>query len=275
MKRLMLIFICLACFGATATAKTVSGFQGDVLRLEIPAGAPADVAVEAFGKRWPVYSYQGKHIAWVGIHLYTLPDSYPLTWMAGTQKWHDMIAVKKGDFRISHIQVEKKMATFDEESLKRIKADQQAIKNAYHTPVSTKNSWPAMIEPAQGAISTPFAAQRYVNGKPRSPHSGIDIAAVEGTPVHAPLAGTVLLVSDMYLNGNLVAIGHGDGLTTVYAHLKRALVKQGDILKQGDVFAEVGSSGRSTGPHLHWGVHFAGAKVNPESMLHKEPHPSH
>ena len=253
-----------------ATAETFTAFQGDVLRIKAPVAASDNLQADAFGQTWPIYKHQGELVAWIGIDLKTKPKTYELTWHSSDKTSHDIIEVKKGNFRISHIKVAKKMASFDAKAIKRIRADQKAIKEAYKATVAIKNNWPEMVLPTVGIISTPFAAQRYVNGEPRSPHSGIDIAAVEGTPVHSPLAGTVLLVSDMYLNGTLVAIGHGDGLTTVYAHLKQSLVKEGQQLNQGDIFAEVGSTGRSTGPHLHWGVHFAGSKVNPKTMLNSK-----
>ncbi|WP_038248011.1 M23 family metallopeptidase [Ghiorsea bivora] len=264
------IFTLLLMFTAPAWATTYQAKQGDVLRIPAPIQG-SNLHVQAFNKSWPIYQKNGQYIAWIGIHLNTKPSTYDIQWTSGNSasvnQVLDKIEVQKGEFRISHITVKKKMSSFDKKAIQRIRADQAAIKKAYKTPVNIHNSWPAMIWPVEGIISTPFAAQRYVNGHARSPHSGLDIAAPLGTPVKAPLAGKVLLVSNMFLNGTLVAIGHGDGLTTVYAHLNKALVKSGDIVQQGDVFAKVGSTGRSTGPHLHWGVHFSGAKVNPKSML--------
>jgi len=251
----------------SAFSATFNAVQGDVLRIEVPQTTPMITQAQAFGKTWPIYKHEGKRIAWIGVHLKTKIKKYPLIWSSTNKSWSDDIQVIKGSFRISHIKVKKNMASFDAASLKRIRADQRAIKKAYKTAVTTKNTWPEMIQPVEGIVSTPFAAQRYVNGEPRSPHSGLDIAAPEGTSVRAPLNAKVLLVSDMYLNGTLIALGHGDGLTTIYAHLKHSLVQEGQELHQGDIFAEVGSTGRSTGPHLHWGVHFSGAKINPKSML--------
>ena len=263
-------FITILLLTQTAWAANYEAKQGDVLRIPAPINGD-NLNVQAFNKSWPIYEKDGKHIAWIGIHLKNKPGTYTIQWTsggaAGVNQATDTVDVKKGDFRISHIEVTKKMSSFDEAALKRIRADSAAIKKAYKTPVNIKPNWPEMIWPVEGVISTPFAAQRYVNGNARSPHSGLDIAAPTGTPVKAPLAGKVLLVEDMFLNGTLIAIAHGDNLTTVYAHLNKALVKEGDTLKQGDVFAEVGSTGRSTGPHLHWGVQFNGNKVDPKSML--------
>jgi len=272
MKNIIISFL-LLCASSQAWATTYHAKQGDVLRLTAPIQGD-NLHVSAFGKSWAIFEKDGKKIAWIGIHLNNKPSTYDVQWSAGGAasviQSTDKIKVQKGDFRISHITVEKKMSSFDDAALKRIRADSAAIKKAYNTPVSIQNTWPEMILPVKGIISTPFAAQRFVNGNARSPHSGLDIAAPTGTPVKAPLAGKVLLVSNMFLNGTLVAIGHGNGLTTVYAHLNKSLVKQGDVLKQGDIFAEVGSTGRSTGPHLHWGVQFNGNKVSPNTMLRNE-----
>lgn len=262
----VLLFLCSLI--SLSHADTYIANQGDVLRINIPASLPkAAVEVQAFEKKWPIFKRHEETKAWIAIHLNTKPGNYRLIWKSNGISLEEQITVSKGNFRISHIHVEEKMARFDEASLKRIRADQQSIALAYQQSVPIMPSWPEMRMPVDGEISTPFAAQRYINGNARSPHSGIDIAAPTGTPVHAPLDGIVLLVSDMYLNGNLVVIGHGSGITSVYAHLHQVLVKVGDHVNQEDIFAEVGSTGRSTGPHLHWGVHFLGAKINPASML--------
>ncbi len=268
MIRLLWVLLCIA---PQAYAASYEAAQGEVLRIPVPIQGNA-LTVHTLGKTWPIFEKNGQKIAWIAIHLKTKPGTYPIQWSSDHtsppyQHTTDTIQVVKGDFRVSHITVEKKMASFDKAALERIRADHAAIQQAYQTPTSIQNTWPAMIMPTKGVISTPFAAQRYVNGKPRSPHSGLDIAAPTGTPVKAPLAGEVVLVADMFLNGLLVVIGHGDGIHSIYAHLHKTFVKQGDILKQGDVFAEVGTTGRSTGPHLHWGVQFHGNKINPLSML--------
>ena len=253
-----------------AYAANYEAAQGDVLRIPAPIQGD-NLSVRAFDKTWPIFEKDGQKIAWIGVHLKTKPATYDIQWLAcgaaSVSQATDTVQINKGDFRISRITVEKKMSSFDEAALKRIRADSAAIKKAYQTPVSIQNAWPEMIIPTKGVVSTPFAAQRYVNGNARSPHSGLDIAAPTGTPVKAPLAGEVVLVADMFLNGTLVVIGHGNGINTIYAHLNKALVKQGDILNQGDTFAEVGTTGRSTGPHLHWGVQLNGNKVSPLSML--------
>ncbi|MDX8381075.1 MAG: M23 family metallopeptidase [Ghiorsea sp.] len=261
------------CWTQASWATTYQAAQGDVVRIPAPI-AGKHLQVQAFDKSWPIYQHEGKSIAWIGIHLTNKLASYKIIWTAvnneKTTQATDTIVIKKGNFRISHIEVTKTMSSFDKAALKRIRRDQAAIKRAYATPVDLQPLWPEMIWPVKGVISTPFAAQRYVNNQPRSPHSGLDIAAPVGTPVVAPLAGQVVLVEDMFLNGTLVTIAHGNGLSTVYAHLHKAMVKVGDVIKQGEKFAEVGTTGRSTGPHLHWGVQFNGNKISPKAMLKEE-----
>lgn len=124
------------------------------------------------------------------------------------------------------------------------------------------------ILPVEGRISGNFGNQRIFNGVPKSPHSGTDIAAPEGTPVKASGDGKVVLSGKNYFyTGNMVIIDHGQGLQTIYAHLKEAKVKEGDTVKQGDIIGLVGKTGRATGPHLHWGASLNNVRFRPHSLL--------
>jgi hypothetical protein len=119
-----------------------------------------------------------------------------------------------------------------------------------------------MIWPVEGRISGRFGSHRILNGEPRSPHTGLDIAPGQGALIVAPLGGRVTLVSDQYLTGNTMVIDHGHGISSVYAHMERAIAKEGDMVKQGDPIGTVGMSGRATGPHLHWGMNWCGKRLN-------------
>ena len=119
-----------------------------------------------------------------------------------------------------------------------------------------------MIWPVKGRISGRFGSHRILNGKPRSPHTGLDIAPGQGALIVAPLGGKVTLVSDQYLTGNTMVIDHGHGISSVYAHMERAIAHEGDMVKQGDPIGTVGMSGRATGPHLHWGMNWYGERLN-------------
>lgn len=122
--------------------------------------------------------------------------------------------------------------------------------------------------PATGRVSTHFGAQRFYGDVPASYHGGMDIAAPTGTPVVAPIPGVVRLATGPFaLEGNMIIIDHGRGLHSVMMHLSRIDVNVGDVVAQGDKIGAIGSTGRSTGPHLHWGMTWHGVRVDPEALL--------
>ncbi len=122
--------------------------------------------------------------------------------------------------------------------------------------------------PVQGRISGRFGNQRVYNGKPGSPHSGMDIAAPSGTPVLAPAAGIVTFAApDLYLTGGTLLLDHGFGISSNFLHLSRIDVKVGDRIEQGQVIGAVGATGRATGPHLHWGMNWFDVRIDPLLVL--------
>lgn len=128
------------------------------------------------------------------------------------------------------------------------------------------------IWPVVGRISGVFGSQSILNGQPRAPHGGVDIAAPPGTPVVAPEGGTVTLAEpDFYLTGGTIIIDHGYGLSTVYFHLSRLDVRVGQKVAQGEVIGAVGQTGRATGPHLHWGVNWYQVRLDPALLAGKMP----
>ena len=133
--------------------------------------------------------------------------------------------------------------------------------------------WRAPFQwPATGRISTHFGAQRVYGDIPANYHSGMDIAAPHGTPIKAPIPGVVRLAAGPFmLEGNIIIIDHGRGLHSAMMHLSKIEVKPGDIVAQGQVIGRIGSTGRSTGPHLHWGMTWNGVRVDPEALLPPMP----
>jgi len=126
------------------------------------------------------------------------------------------------------------------------------------------------IRPVEGRISGRFGSGRIYNGKPGAGHSGMDIAAPNGTPVKAPAAGVVTFADPgLYLTGGTVVIDHGHGVSSNFLHLSRIDVAVGDRIEQGQPFAAVGATGRATGPHLHWGMNWFDVRVDPLLVLER------
>ena len=178
------------------------------------------------------------------------------------------VKVKKHKWHIEHINgVEPAKVTPPESVMKRIAAESQIIKEG-RKKLSTEHFPFRFIAPLEGRISGVFGSQRIFNGQKRSPHSGNDIASPNGTPVKAVESGTVVVAyPDMYYNGNVVVIDHGYFVNTTYAHLSAFNVKVGDRVKKGDVIGNVGSTGRSTGNHLHLTLNVFGVNVRPDSII--------
>jgi len=258
------VFILLSSY---AHAATWAAKQGDVIEVHTRT---SDIisSLYCFGKTWPMQTMSdGTLRAWIGVDLKQKADTYKVVWQ-GVKRHNDTLRVTAGSFRISRITVKKSMAQFDAKAVARIRHDQKALLNSYSVHVAAAPAIRMEGRPVQGVVSTPFGAQRYVNGEAKSPHAGLDIAAPRHTPIVAPLAGKVILRESMFLNGNTIVIGHGNGLVSVYCHMQDFAVQQGDWVKTGQKIGSVGSSGRSTGPHLHWGVRFGMARVNPQSLIH-------
>ena len=124
--------------------------------------------------------------------------------------------------------------------------------------------------PVEGRISGRFGRARVYNGKPGSPHSGMDIAAPQGTAIRAPADGVITLAEpDLYVTGGTVLIDHGHGIGSNFLHMSRLDVAVGDEVKQGQVIGAVGSTGRSTGPHLHWGMTWFSTRIDPQLLLER------
>jgi murein DD-endopeptidase MepM/ murein hydrolase activator NlpD len=122
--------------------------------------------------------------------------------------------------------------------------------------------------PVEGRISGEFGSQRILSGQPQAPHSGIDFAVAAGTPVRAPAGGIVRLAAGPFtLEGNLVMIDHGFGVTSALLHLASIAVKPGDRVEEGQTIGTVGATGRATGPHLHWAMMWNGVRVDPGTAL--------
>ncbi|RMF11732.1 MAG: M23 family metallopeptidase [Alphaproteobacteria bacterium] len=161
-----------------------------------------------------------------------------------------------------------KMVTPPQEVLDRIKRENARIAEVRRRTTNAAWFWDGFIRPAEGRFSGFYGSQRILNGKPRRPHFGLDIAGPRGTPVVAPAPGIVALaVTDYYYTGGTVMIDHGHGVTSVLMHLDTVDIKEGQRVEAGDRVGTIGATGRATGPHLDWRVNWFDVRLDPGLLL--------
>jgi len=165
-----------------------------------------------------------------------------------------------------------KVSGFTEEQLAKIAVDSEKKKSARSATQAAADWAHGFTWPVTGRISGVFGSQRILNGEPKRPHSGVDVAAQTGTPVRAPAPGVVTLAEgDMYFEGGLVLIDHGHWLESAFLHMSRIDVEPGQRVEKGDIIGAVGATGRVTGPHLHWSMKWVGRLVDPQLTAGEMP----
>ncbi len=176
------------------------------------------------------------------------------------------ITVRDAGFPVQKLTLPPAKVFPDSAATARIKRE-TALRNRSWKAWSDRPYWgEKFIAPLEGKLKR-FGARRVINGAARSPHSGVDISAAEGTPVIAPAAGRVLLTGDFFFTGKSVYLDHGLGMIGMFFHLVEVDVADGEMVEQGQVIGKVGSTGRATGPHLHWGIRWRDKRINPASLL--------
>ena len=177
--------------------------------------------------------------------------------------------VLKRKYNIQRIDgLEESKVTPPESVYKRIKKENNTIGKARAINSNLQFFKEKFIMPVEGVISGVYGSQRILNGKPRWPHYGIDIAAKQGTMIKSSGSGTVTMAEDdLYYTGGTVIMDHGHGISTIYSHLENVLVSVGDNINQGDIIGTVGSTGRSTGPHLDFRINWFQTRLDPMSVI--------
>lgn len=237
--------------------------QGEILHAD--AGAEAKAAT-LNGKPLPM-AENGEFLLVLGR------DEASMVTLSVTDKNNGVanyvLPVAKNKWDIQSIKgVEQRKVTPAKEDNAEIVREQTDVRRALTTLNMENKSWKNGFDiPLKGTISGNFGNQRIFNGIPKNPHSGTDIAAPEGTPVKAAGDGYVVLNgSNYFYGGNMVILDHGMGLQTIYMHLKKSAVKEGEYVKKGQLVGYVGKTGRATGPHLHWGASLNNVRFRPHAL---------
>jgi murein DD-endopeptidase MepM/ murein hydrolase activator NlpD len=208
----------------------------------------------------------------LGVDLDTKPAKYQVKvrgedkggkGFLGVAPWE----VKKVSFKTQTLSLPSAMADLDPMTLERVNGESKRLEALFQKTRQDKLWKGRFLQPVPGEISTPFGLRRVINRQNKSPHSGVDLRAEEGAPVLASNAGFVVMVADLFFSGKSVVLDHGQGIYSMYFHLSEILAREGEKISKGDVLGQVGSTGRSTGPHLHWGFRVHGSRVDPFSLV--------
>jgi murein DD-endopeptidase MepM/ murein hydrolase activator NlpD len=254
-----------------------SGKQGQVIVVKVPVeDTIADVEGKFIDRRIPFFrepraGESAGHVGLLGIDLQDEPGTHELAVevKAGeqTRRLSYNVMVIKEKFAVEHLKLPKDKVDLDDKSLARWKTEQEQVKKALADDSRLRLWQASFIEPVHGKKTGIFGSVRIMNGQPRNPHNGEDIGAPLGTEVVASNDGVVRITVDHIFSGRGIFLDHGLGLYSMYFHLSDILVKDGDLVKAGQLIGKVGATGRATGPHLHWGAKVNGARVNPYALL--------
>jgi murein DD-endopeptidase MepM/ murein hydrolase activator NlpD len=267
MIRVILLFAALASAAHAGDLPRESRVPGGIALVEIPGGElPPTALIDT--RRAAVIRHDDRWLAIVGLPLSTKPGPHRLK-VATSEGTVDVpFEVTDKRYRTQNLTIkDQRKVDPAPEDLKRIEAESKRSDAALSKFTTGGTPAFALQSPVAGQRSDSYGSRRVFNGQPRSPHSGMDIAAAKGTPIRAPAAGTVVEAGNFFFNGNTLYIDHGYGLVTMYCHLDELKVKVGDQLAAGDLLGTVGATGRVTGPHLHWGVALNRAMVDPALFL--------
>ncbi|TVM18249.1 M23 family peptidase [Oceanidesulfovibrio indonesiensis] len=198
-------------------------------------------------------------------------DSYPLTVRVrsfeDTYEFNRAVLRIPGDYPVQRLTVPEKYSELSTEDLSRHEREKAAVQEALAT-FTPERFWQCpMRRPVPGDVSSIFGLQRFMNDEPRQPHGGVDLRAGYGTPVNACWEGRVILTGDHFFAGKSVFVDHGQGVVSMYFHLAEIMAQEGQRVMPGEVIGRVGSSGRVTGPHLHFGLSIFGAAVDPLPLM--------
>lgn len=253
----------------------LSAGQGEAVLLSVPTEA----GLERVFVTWQGTDHRlapgpdGGWYCWLGIDLDSEPGAVDvpveLQFADGRRRRQvEQLTIEPRDYPTTELTVAPRYVELDPDDQARA-AEEAAEIAAIYATVTPEQMWdgPFVVPVAGAADGRNFGHRRVFNGQPRAPHSGADLTAALGTPVHAANAGRVVLAKALFFSGNAVFVDHGTGVYSVYLHLSEFRVAVGDEVGKGDLLGLAGATGRVTGPHLHWGVRIHDARVDPFSLI--------
>ena len=254
--------------------------QGQTLTVFVESANPLKrLSIEAFGQKHTVYRVWHKahnilYRVFLGVKVNQKPGTYKIIAKAVDNRNEPLeiyanLEVRAGNYKVQRIQLPKKKRKLLNGNA--LREEGKILGSRFREKDKKVYFASHFLVPVNGRLSSHFGSRRQYNGDEFSSfHKGIDIAKPRGTSVKAANGGRVSLVAPMKSNGKIILINHGHGVTSIYSHLNAFLVKEGDWVKKGEVIAKVGSTGISSGPHLHFGISVNNVRVDPRQWLKKK-----
>jgi murein DD-endopeptidase MepM/ murein hydrolase activator NlpD len=255
----------------TVASRSIQPGELVVLTVALKAESTR-VAVHAFDRMMPAYELRaGVWQALVGIDLERKPGAYAVDVEArvgaSIVRGKEVLMVQRRMFPTRRLRVDPNFVNPSAAVLARIASEAAFIKEVTGRSAQDRLWSMPFVRPVPDEANSRFGSRSVFNGESRRPHGGTDFLSAAGTPVHAPNAGQVVAARELYFTGNTIIIDHGLGVISLLAHLSSMDVREGDTVSAGQIVGRVGATGRVTGPHLHWALTVAGARVDPLSAL--------
>lgn len=267
---LVVLSLALPAFAGELSLRSEQVYNGEVAVLQW-RGTPLSFAVARFNKEvYYLYPDSDGAIALLPVGLHVAAGHYPVLaamvdLQGQTSTTELLLTVVDKQRPEERLTLPERMVTPGRKDLERISRENNRLKEIFAG--RSPRLWTNFVMPVGDAVSSVFGKRRVLNGKPKSPHSGTDFRSPMGTPVRPISNGRVALVADLFYTGNTVVVDHGEGLFSLYAHLSEVLVEEGNDLLVSDVLGRVGSTGRSTGAHLHLTVKLFGERIDPLALV--------
>ncbi|USG68244.1 M23 family metallopeptidase [Brevibacillus ruminantium] len=279
---LMLVAALLFSTGTSSMGKEIKqvaqdAFEQPYLAVTPTKSNPGDVVlvksnhsatVSLFDHMYRLQPSAGEYVRFIPVPFNAKTGTHTI--QTQDQKHSATLTILPKEFKVDRLTVSQQLNSMRQDTA-RIDADQKKINAARSKSAETAYFTDKFLWPAEGRITTPYGYQRVVNGVPANRHAAIDIANKTGTPIVATNNGRVVLADSLYLTGNTVIIDHGLQVFSIYAHMSKIQVKTGDEVKAGQQIGQIGSTGFSTGPHLHFGMLIGNTYVNPQPFLEASP----